>query len=392
MNIRAVRTIYHKEMLEMVRDRRTLLSMVLVPIIAMPLLFKVANFFLSSSDEQAEREAMTIAVPESLTMPGLADALRTAGFQLDPAADPRASVTSKKAAAAVVEASPASPGGAPVVRIYVDESRAASTKANDKLRLALDALKSEKVRQALAGSGVPASVLTPFTVARVDVAPKGKRGKSALGGMIGYIVILLMFSGCMYPALDMTAGEKERRTMEILVASPASRQEIVLGKILAASSAAFLTAVLNVLSLAYTFSSGMIGKNMRDSLEGMQVDAHVILLVLAAVLPTAVTAAAVMITISAFAKSFKEGQSYLTPLIMLVVFPAMIGMMPGMDANPKLMLLPVFNVSQLIKSVFSGEATATAYIVTFASNLVYAAIAFVVAVRIFQREDVLFRS
>ena len=142
------------------------------------------------------------------------------------------------------------------------ESRAASTKANDKLRLALDALKSETVRQALAGSGVPASVLTPFTVARVDVAPKGKRGKSALGGMIGYIVILLMFSGCMYPALDMTAGEKERRTMEILVASPASRQEIVLGKILAASSAAFLTAVLNVLSLAYTFSSGMIGKRI----------------------------------------------------------------------------------------------------------------------------------
>jgi sodium transport system permease protein len=110
------------------------------------------------------------------------------------------------------------------------------------------------------------------------------------------------------------------------------------------------------------------------------------------VLPTAITAAAVMITISAFAKSFKEGQSYLTPLIMLVIFPALIGMLPGVEASPKLMLLPVFNVSQLIKQVFSGEATAAGFALSFVSNFVYAAVAFVVAVRIFQREDVLFRS
>jgi sodium transport system permease protein len=389
MNIRAIATIYHKEALEITRDRRTLISMLLVPIIAMPLLFKVMSFFIASSEQQAEREAVVIAVPERLAMPGLEEALRAAGFQLNVSADPRTEVEKKKAAAAVVDQSE---GGQPVVRLYLDQSRSASTKANDKLRTALDALRGEKVRQALAGSGVSPSVLTPFTVDRVDIAPKGKKGKTALGGMIGYLVILLMFSGCMYPSLDMTAGEKERRTLEILLASPASRQEIVLGKILAASSAAFLTALLNVLSLGYVFSSGLIGQDMRESLEGMQVNAHVILLVLAAVLPTAITAAAVMITISAFAKSFKEGQSYLTPLLMLVIFPAVIGMLPGVEANPKLMLLPVFNVSQLIKAIFSGEATAAGFIASFGSNLIYAAVAFLVAVRIFQREDVLFRS
>ncbi len=390
MNPYAVLTIYRKELLEMVRDRRTLLSMVLVPIVAMPLLFKVANYFLSSSDRQAEQEGVTIAVPGSLAMPGLDEALRAAGLTLNVSADPRAAVESKRAAAAVVEAQ--GPDGDPLVRLYVDRSRPASDKAADKLRIALDGLKAEKVRQALAGSGVSEKVLTPFAVDKVDVAPKGKKSQMALGGMIGYIVILLMFSGCMYPALDMTAGEKERRTLEILLASPASRQEIVLGKILAASSAAFLTALLNVLSLAYAFSSGIIGKDVHNALEGMTVDVRVILLVLAAVLPTAVTAAAVMITISAFAKSFKEGQSYLTPLIMLVIFPALIGMLPGVEASPKLMLLPVFNVSQLIKQVFSGEATAAQFALTFGSNLFYAAVAFLVAVRIFQREDVLFRS
>jgi sodium transport system permease protein len=389
MNLRAVAIIYCKEALEITRDRRTLISMVLVPVIAMPLLFKVMNFFLSSSDQEAERQAMLIAVPDRLALPGLEEALHSAGFQLIVSADPRAEVEKKKAAAGIAEQSD---GGQPVVRLYLDESRSASTKANDKLRTALDALRSEKVRQALAGSGMSLSLLTPFTVDRVDIAPKGKKGNTALGGMIGYLVILLMFSGCMYPSLDMTAGEKERRTMEILLASPASRQEIVLGKILAASSAAFLTALLNVLSLAYTFSSGLIGQDMRESLAGMQVNAYVILLVLAAVLPTAITAAAVMITISAFAKSFKEGQSYLTPLLMLVIFPAVIGMLPGVETSPKLMLLPVFNVSQLIKAIFSGEATIAGFIASFGSNLIYAAVAFLIAVRIFQREDVLFRS
>lgn len=390
MTGKTVATVFRKELLEMVRDRRTLVSMVLVPILAMPLLFSVMHYFMSSSEKQAAQESVTLAVPERLVMPGLEGALRAAGFKLLAQSDPRAAVERKQAAAGAEEARSAA--GDPVIRLYVDRSRTASDMAADKLRIALDALKAEQVRAALAGSGVSEKVLAPFAVDKVDVAPKGKKAKTLLGGMIGYMVILLMFSGCMYPAIDMTAGEKERRTLEILLASAAGRNEIVLGKILAASSAAFLTGLLNILSLAYTFQSGMMGPDMRQMLEGVRIDTAAILLVLVAVLPTAITAAAVMITISLFAKSFKEGQSYLTPLLMLVIFPAVIGMLPGVDANPRLALLPVFNVSQLIKSIFTGEYTAAAFAMSFASNFVYAAVAFVVAVRIFKREDVLFRT
>jgi sodium transport system permease protein len=390
MTGKTVATVFRKELLEMVRDRRTLVSMVLVPILAMPLLFSVMHYFMSSTEKQAAQESLTIAVPERLAMPGLEDALRAAGFRLLAHPDPRAAVERKQAAAAAEEAQSAA--GDPVIRLYVDRSRAASDMAADKLRIALDALKAEQVRAALAGSGVSEKVLAPFAVDKVDVAPKGKKAKTLLGGMIGYMVILLMFSGCMYPALDMTAGEKERRTLEVLLASAAGRDEIVLGKILAASTAAFLTALLNILSLAYSFQSGLMGPEVRQMLEGVHIDTAAVLLVLVAVLPTAITAAAVMITISLFAKSFKEGQSYLTPLLMLVIFPAVIGMLPGAGANPKLALLPVFNVSQLIKAIFAGEYNASAFVMSFASNFVYAAAAFVVAVRIFKREDVLFRT
>ncbi len=379
-------TVMRKEILEMLRDRRTLISMVLVPILAIPALLGVANFFTSSGQKQAAQEAVNVAVEERIAMPGLEQALRSAGFKLAPSSDPRSLVERKKAAAAVIAAEPGK------VRIYVDASRQGSVVSAEKLRAALDGLKTQMIRESLAGSGIPLNVLEPFKVERVDIAPKGKMAKTLIGGMIGYIVILLMFSGCMYPAIDMTAGEKERRTLEILLCSPAGRNEIVLGKILACSSAAFVTALLNIMSLTYAFQSNLMGPEVRKLLEGVRLNAGAVLLVLLAVTPTAITAAAVMITISLFAKSFKEGQSYLTPLIMLVVFPAMIGMLPGVDANPRLMMLPVFNVSQLIKSIFNGDYTASSFLLPFASNLVYAGVAFYLAVRIFKREDVLFRS
>jgi len=385
MNTRIVTTVYRKEILELVRDRRTVVSMVVVPIVAMPLLFSAMNYFMSSSEKQADRESTTVAVSGPLAMPGLEDALKSAGFQLKNVQDLRAAVRDKGAAAAV-EVSEAQ------IRIYNDETLPASEKAAAKLHELLDTLKDRQVRVALSAKGIPEKVLEPFTVEDVDVAPQGTRGRKFLGGMLGYMVILLMFTGCMYPSVDMTAGEKERKTLEILLASAAGRDEIVLGKILAASTAAFITATLNILSIALSFQSGFMGKNLRELMEGVRIDGSAIALLLIAVLPTAVTAAAVMITISSFAKSFKEGQSYLSPLIMLVIFPAVIGMMPGMEASTRLGLLPVFNVSQLIKSIFAGDYTATAFVVSFASNFVYAAVAFVIAVRMFQREDVLFRT
>lgn len=390
MTGKTVATIYRKEMLELVRDRRTLISMVLVPIIAIPLLFFVMQYFISSSEKRAEQDAINIAVPPGLAMPGLEDALKAAGFHLLPVSDLRAAVQQKKAAAAAEVAINAA--GAPVVRLYVDASRGASDVASARLRVALAGLKDAQVRRALAGSGVSEKVLTPFTIDLVDVAPKGKRAKQALGGVIGYMVILMIFSGCMYPSIDMTAGEKERRTLEILLSSRAGRDDIVFGKILAASTAAFVTGALNVLSLTVSFRSGLLGNRLSGFLAGVHLDAAAVLLLLVAVVPTAITAASVMVTISSFAKSFKEGQSYLSPLIMVVVFPAVIGLLPGMDANPRLALLPVFNVSLLIKSIFAGDYTAAAFFVSFATNLVYAAVAFAIAVRIFQREDVLFRT
>jgi len=109
------------------------------------------------------------------------------------------------------------------------------------------------------------------------------------------------------------------------------------------------------------------------------------------VLPTAIVAASLMVAIALFAKSYKEGQSYLTPLVLLAAFPAVIGMLPGLELTPTLALIPIFNVCQIVKEIFLGEFSRVAYAVAFASNLVYAGIAYWIASRMFNRESVLFR-
>jgi sodium transport system permease protein len=114
--------------------------------------------------------------------------------------------------------------------------------------------------------------------------------------------------------------------------------------------------------------------------------------VLLTLLPTALFAASLMITIALFARGFKEAQSLLTPLVMVVVVPAVISMLPGLELNVGLALIPIFNVSQLIKEIVLGEYSRLTFVTAFASNVVYALIAFAISVRIFKNESVLFRS
>lgn len=389
MNLKTTAAVYQKELLEIFRDRRTMISMVVVPLAAIPLMFLVINKFMSSREQQAKGEAVTVGVLSEAKVPTVLGALKAAGFQPVQKADLRSAVESKEVAAAVEETT--DPAGVPRIRIYFDRTRQASEIAGDKIRTAFDKLKTETVHARLRGSGVSEKILTPFTSERVNVASEKKMSGLVFGSALGYIVILLMFTGAMYPAIDMTAGEKERRTLEAVLASPAGRNEIVLGKIAATATAAFITALLTLASMAYSFRFSPQAESTQEALQMTPPDIGSLALVLVTIIPTAIVAASLMVAIALFAKSYKEGQSYLTPIVMLVAFPAVVGMLPGLELTPTLAIIPIFNVCQIIKEIFLGEFSRMAYAVAFASNLAYAAIAYGVASRIFKSESVLFR-
>ena len=389
MNLKTSMAVYRKELLEISRDRRTLISMVVVPLVAIPLMLNLVNRFMSSREKQAEGEALTVGVYSEANVPTALAALKAAGFQPVVKEDLRAAVEKKEVAAAVEEA-PDTAGQTHII-VYIDRTRQASDIAGDKIRTALDKLKTETVQASLRGSGISEKVLTPFVTQRVNVASDKKMSGLIFGSALGYIVILLMFTGAMYPAIDMTAGEKERRTLEAVLSSPAGRTEIVFGKIAATATAAFITAVLTLGSMAYSFRFSAKSAQTQEVFQMAAPEISSLLMALLAVIPTALMAASLMVAIALFAKSYKEGQSYLTPLVMLAAFPAVVGMLPGLELTPTLALIPIFNVCQLIKQIFLGDFSRQAFAIACVANLVYAAIGFAVAARIFKNEGVLFR-
>jgi sodium transport system permease protein len=392
MRFSMLKTIYFKELLDILRDRRTLISMVIVPIVVIPAILQLMTFMVKRVQTQADAEAKSLGVVVQTAMPGVKEAVEKAGFTVVEKSDPRQAILDKQLAAAVQEK--AGPGGVPQLELIVDRSNPTSDSAASKIQVALNEVRDVRIKQELQKAGVPPTILTPFLVKRENIASERKMAGVVWGSMLGYMLLLLMFTGGMYPVIDMTAGEKERKTLEAFLASPATRQEIVLGKTLTAMTAILMTAMLTLGSLVFSLKRAQFGPNkeMQALMGTVPLDTTAIVQIALCLIPLAIFAASIMMAIAVFARSFKEGQSYLTPLAMLVVFPALMGGLPGVTLNPTMALVPIFNTSLAIRGVLLGDISLTNVMITVAANIVYAAIAMFIATKVFERESVLFRS
>jgi sodium transport system permease protein len=195
--------------------------------------------------------------------------------------------------------------------------------------------------------------------------------------------------------------------METLLCSPVNRLNIVLGKFLMVLTGSLATIALSLASMTLTI---LIGGNLMSAGKGMgamsggAVDANSgsglipfidpvgVLGVFAMIAPVAVLFAAVLLAVSLFAKSYKEAQSYVAPLIFVIILPAMIGMLPGVELSAKTALVPILNLSLVCKEMLSGVWNWGYIAIIFGSTSVYAAAALAVTVRMFNREDVIFRA
>ena len=401
MNISAIGVVYRKELTEWLRDRRTLISTVLVPLLAFPILMVGITALATVMIGAAEKEVPKIMILGGEDSPQLLDRLtKLDKLTIVPhAADWKEQISNKDIRAAVEIPkgfqSALMEGNAPTVNIYYYQGELKSSFGADHVQKAIEEYREDVVKDRLAAKNVPASVLKPFDVKQENVAPPEKVGGASIGGFIGYAVILLCLTGAMYPAIDLTAGEKERGTIETVLSSPISRLDLVLGKFLLVFSASLLSAILSVTSMGTSFAilghSHLMNSSGSQSLN-LNVGWLSVVAVFFMALPLAVLFSAVLMTIALFAKTYKEAQSYLTPLTFLVVIPAVASVMPGVEFTPKLALIPVLNTSLICKEIITGTYHWGSIGLIFVSTCVYAAVALFLAVKMFQREDVLFRS
>jgi sodium transport system permease protein len=404
MSLRNIGIVYRKELTEAIRDRRTVISAILVPLLLFPVLSvgfgSLAVVLVGKAKEEVPKVMLRGGEDSPEVVAGLKKLDKIDIVPETP--DWKNQIINKEVRAAVeipsgfqTDVAEQKPD---TVKIYNYEGELKSEFASEKIDKYLKQYRDQVVKQRLAAKNLPETVLNPFEVKQENVAPPEKVSGAAIGGIIGYMVILLCMTGAMYPAMDLTAGEKERGTMETILSSPISRMHLVLGKFFLILTAALGTAVLSVTSMGVSFS--VLGHYTSQTANGRAAAAGMLLKlgpktiasVFLMAIPIAVLFSATLMTIALFAKTYKEAQSYLTPMTFLVIIPAIAAMLPGVELTPKLSLIPILGTSLLCKELVAGTYHWNLIALIFTSNCVYAAAALFIAIKMFQRESVLFRS
>jgi sodium transport system permease protein len=404
MGLRNIWIVYRKELTEALRDRRTLITTFLVPLLMIPVLGFGFVTVMSAVMGNAKKEKPKVMVVGGGDSPGILAALQeyTKINIVASTVDWRNKITEKEIRAAIEipehfdENLVKGRAGTININIYGGEIKSELAAGNIESYL-------KEYRQGLAikrleANHLPGDLLKPFEVKRQSIVSPEKEAGAILGGIISYMLILMCLQGAMSPAIDLTAGEKERGTMETILSSPVSRTHLVLGKFLLVLTAALVTTLLLLVSVSIS-TNAVQHSNMLDPMSDDGQPAPHLSLGPAAIgsvvimaIPLSVLFASGLMTIALFAKSHKEAQSYIAPLMFVVIIPAIAAMIPGVDLTPKLAIVPLLNVSLLCKELVTGEYHWNLIVLIFGSTCVYAAAALFLAVKMFQRESVLFRS
>jgi len=283
--------------------------------------------------------------------------------------------------------------GVPEVALRYDSTDDRSEIALERATDLLETLKDTVVVGRIKDIGLPRGTLNSFEVVSTDVASREKVGGRVLGMMLPMLAILLAMVGGTYPAIDLTAGEKDRSTLETLLVSPASRLELVCGKFLVVLLGSLTAALLAVASLTFTLKVGvsfLFGGGAADELAVSINPAAVGVIVLLS-LPMAILFSALLVAVGTYARTYKEAQSYISPLYFAIIVPAYASILPATDLTPKLALIPIANVSLAFKEALIGNFNWPVIALIFLSTGVYSIVAMIFAARLFQREEVLFR-
>ena len=384
-----------------------MITTIVIPTLVIPAMMFGAGFVMKKIITKAKSETTTVMIVGGEDSPKLVESLKAdEEFRVvETTEDFKSQISDKKVRVAVnipegFDAALAK-GETPTVTIFHYQGEMKSGIGRGQVNSFLNDYRSGVVEESFKARGLPMSLAKPFEVESQNVAPPEKVGGNAVGGFVPYIIVILCFTGAMYPAMDLTAGEKERGTMETLLCSPLNRVNIVLGKFLMTFTASMATMVLSLttLGLSAMIAGKLLGGGSGGGTGGsgggapmMLIDPLGLVGVFAMILPVAVLFSALLLTISLFAKSFKEAQSYVSPGMILIIMPAVIGMLPGIDLNMKTAFIPITNLSLVCKEMLSGVWNWDYIAIIFTSSGCYAAIALWLCVKMFNREDVIFRA
>jgi sodium transport system permease protein len=392
-------TIFRKEFTDTIRDRRTLFMMIVFPLLLVPALMIVVTNIQMSSIKKAEEKVLRVALVARANAPGLVAAL-TARRDLRiidgiPADSMEAMIARDSIDAAVVVAQDFDAAVAGMksgtIRLFYKSSEDFDM-VKRRLSGVIGSFEKQIVAERFAKLGIDAGIVNPVRTEEHDVASMKERIGKTVGGMVPYLFVIFCFMGAMYPAIDLAAGEKERGTMETLLTAPVSRFQILLGKFAVVVLTGLMSAAVSIFGILLAVRQvAEIPPEVMSAVMAI-LDVQTVLLVLSLLLPLTVFFAAFLLSISIFAKSYKEAQSMISPLTIVVILPVMIGIFPGIALDPVTAMIPVLNVSLATKEIIAGTIKTGLLLEVYASLFLLAALSLFGCARWFEREETIFRG
>lgn len=392
--------IFKKELKDMLRDRRTLFFMIVMPFLVVFLIFNLSMRLGMNMEKRAQQKELRVAVFSPAPLPAFLDLLQT-GSKVKLETGVARSEIERALNDGRIDFAVSFPDDfsdsldnetSSEVGLYYKASTSENERALGRMHKALEVYGKGLLTERLAKKNLSAAFVEPLRIDDRDVSSVREKVGERLGGMFPYFFVIFCFLGAMIPAIDLAAGEKERGTMETLLVSPASRFQIVAGKFLVVTASGIFTALASVVWLYLVFRQSQTVPS--EVLSGILkvIEWKSLLLLFAMIIPLCAFFAAILLSASVFAKSYKEAQSIITPLNFMVLIPVLIGIFPGIQLNAATALIPILNISLATKEIIAGTIRPLLMAEVCLVLLALAVLGLIFCTRWFNRETVIFRG
>lgn len=412
MKTKIIRTLVKKEMLDVLRDKKTVLMMLVVPLVLYPLIFigvmQVMALISSSMEEQNYRIAVEAededALLHKLTQmkqkwekadAGTEEGSNAEAYKIT-IVDPE-SISDYEAALNEEEIDVYVLGQVRDERMQYDvyylSSVTNSSYAADLVMDILDDLKEDMTRQMIVDKGLDAQViLEPIDYGKQDTASSEQSLGSIMGSFLPFMLVISLLIGTMYPAIDTTAGERERGTLETILTLPVTNRQLIISKFITVAVIGMVSAFLNILSMGAIALYMYKLMDMQTDVAALDLAKFIpaILVCILTVFAFSLFISAITMCVTSFARSYKEANNYITPLMLVVMFVGYIGFIPNLELTQTMAMVPVANICLLIKNMMAFKVDYSAIAAVLLSNVAYAVIAILFLSKIYDSEAILF--
>jgi len=404
MKLKHAMIVFKKEVKDLIRDRRTVITSILLPMILIPAI----NIIMGGSVQNFEKtinENVSVALSQASDTDEIKKFVQEKILSKNPNLvlkepdDPQKALENEEIRCIIdVESGYREKleAGVPIkITLLYDESKTKSSTAAEIVTQAVNDFGSDIIRERIAALGLSTDILQPVAIEKSNVAKENQGSNMVLQMMLPLLISMLVSVGGIPAATDLVAGEKERNTFEPLLTTMPDRSSLLIGKYMAVTLFSFVSvaAILAGFAIGYAIDPNSMTMGLDQQVGGFAIEPLAIVLAILITITLGMTFSGIQIALSTFAKSYKEAQTYLSFLMLAAMIPGYATMfLQPSDLSTVMFVLPVMNTISAFKMLLGGNIIYSDLILALGTSIVFVILTLWLASSLFKKEKVLFRS